>query len=108
MLSKFKMFAQRCEVVFFIIAHPAKPMNVGKEWVPTGYSISGSAHWYNRADFGLTMHRSDTGSALSVWKCRFSHQGALGKAELVYNRATGGFSEPGLPLPGDDSWMDGL
>jgi replicative DNA helicase len=108
MLSKFKMFAQRSEVVLFIIAHPAKPMNVGKEWVPTGYSISGSAHWYNRADFGLTMHRSDTGSVLSVWKCRFSHQGAVGKAELVYNRATGGFSEPGLPLPGDDSWLDDL
>jgi len=108
MLSKIKMFAQRCEVVFFIIAHPAKPMNPGSDWVPTGYSISGSAHWYNRADFGLTMHRSDKASMLHVWKCRFAHQGRTGKAELTYDRATGGFSEPGLPLPSDDSWMDDI
>lgn len=108
MLSKFKMFAQRSEVVFFLVAHPSKPMNVGKEWVPTGYSISGSAHFYNRADFGLTMHRGDNGSTLHCWKSRFSHQGRVGKVELVYDRPTGGFAEPGLPLPGDDSWLDGL
>jgi len=108
MLSKFKMFAQRSEVVFFIIAHPAKPMNAGSDWVPTGYSISGSAHWYNRADFGLTMHRNERMSSLHVWKCRFSHQGKTGKVELSYDRPTGGFSEPGLPLPGDDSWMDDI
>jgi len=108
MLSKFKMFAQRSEVVLFIIAHPAKPMNVGGDWVPTGYSISGSAHWFNRCDFGLTMHRNDKASTLHVWKCRFSHQGRTGKAELAYDRPTGGFSEPGLPLPGDDSWMEGI
>jgi len=108
MLSKIKMFAQRCEVVFFIIAHPAKPMNQGSDWVPTGYSISGSAHWYNRADFGLTMHRNEKASVLHVWKCRFAHQGRNGKAELLYDKPTGGFVEPGLPLPGDDSWMDNL
>jgi twinkle protein len=108
MLSKFKMFAQRSEVVLFIIAHPAKPMNAGSDWVPTGYSISGSAHWYNRADFGLTMHRNERMSSLHVWKCRFAHQGKTGKVELSYDRPTGGFSEPGLPLPGDDSWMDDI
>jgi twinkle protein len=108
MLSKFKMFAQRCEVVFFIVAHPAKPMNQGSDWVPTGYSISGSAHWYNRADFGLTMHRNDKASVLHVWKCRFAHQGRIGKAELLYDKPTGGFVEPGGPTPGDTTWMDDL
>jgi twinkle protein len=83
-------------------------MNVGSDWVPTGYSISGSAHWYNRADFGLTMHRSDKASVLHVWKCRFVHQGKNGKAELLYDKPTGGFVEPGGPIPGDTSWMDDL
>jgi twinkle protein len=106
MLSKFKIFAQRAEVVFFLVAHPAKPMNVGKEWVPTGYSISGSAHFYNRADFGLTMHREGASSWLHVWKCRFTHQGSVGKTELIYQRMTGAFNEPvgqaNLPEPWDD------
>jgi hypothetical protein len=41
MLAAFKTFAMRAEVTFFLIAHPAKPMNSGPDWVPTGYSISG-------------------------------------------------------------------
>lgn len=105
MLSKFKMFAQRCEVTFFLVAHPAKPMMVSKDWVPTGYSISGSAHFYNRADFGLTMHR-DGSSWLHVWKCRFAHQGKVGKVELIYQKPTGNFLEPYQPQPGSAAWLD--
>lgn len=109
MLSKFKMFAQRCEVVFFLVAHPAKPMGQGNDWVPTGYSISGSAHFYNRADFGLTMQRSSSESILHVWKCRFSHQGSVGKASLIYNKPTGGFAEPNATAQEEDtSWLNDL
>ena len=93
MLSEFKLFAQRAEVVLFLVAHPAKPVGQNADWVPNGYSISGSAHFYNRADFGLTMHRKDKENVLHVWKARFSHQGQVGKAPLVYDRATGGFKE---------------
>lgn len=106
MLSKFKIFAQRAEVVFFLVAHPAKPMNVGKEWVPTGYSISGSAHFYNRADFGLTMHREGASSWLHVWKCRFAHQGSVGKTELIYQKMTGAFNEPVSQANLSEPWND--
>jgi twinkle protein len=106
MLSKFKMFAQRCEVTFFLVAHPAKPMAAGKDWVPTGYSISGSAHFYNRADFGLTMHREGRSSWLHVWKCRFAHQGSSGKVELIYQKPTGNFVEPMNHQAEDGSWLD--
>lgn len=106
MLSKFKMFAQRCEVTFFLVAHPAKPMAAGKDWVPTGYSISGSAHFYNRADFGLTMHREGASSWLHVWKCRFAHQGSSGKVELIYQKPTGNFVEPMNHQTEDGSWLD--
>lgn len=86
MLSEFKMFAKRSGVAFFIVAHPAKPMGQSSDWVPTGYSISGSAHWYNRADFGLTMHRRKDGpNELHVWKARFAHQGQQGMVELQYD-----------------------
>jgi twinkle protein len=93
MLSQFKVFAQRAEVVFFLVAHPAKPMAGNTDFVPTGYSISGSAHFYNRADFGLTVQRKNGESILHVWKARFAHQGALGNRPLQYDPPTGGFYE---------------
>lgn len=93
MLSEFKLFAQRAEVVLFLVAHPAKPVGQNADWVPNGYSISGSAHFYNRADFGLTMHRKDKENVLHVWKARFAHQGQVGQAPLIYDRATGGFKD---------------
>ena len=93
MLSEFKMFAQRAEVVFFLVAHPAKPMGGNTDFIPTGYSISGSAHFYNRCDFGLTVHRKDGLSNLHVWKARFAHQGKIGSTPLVYDGLTGGFTE---------------
>lgn len=110
MLSEFKMFAQRAEVVFFLVAHPAKPMGGNMDQIPTGYSISGSAHFFNRADFGLTMHRKDGVNAIHVWKARFSHQGGLGSAPLVYDVATGGFNEPNATpqAPTDRSWLNQL
>ena len=106
MLSQFKMFAQRAEVVFFLVAHPAKPMAGNSDFIPTGYSISGSAHFYNRADFGLTMQRKNNESILHVWKARFAHQGRMGNVPLEYHPPTGGFHEPSslLSLPNDD-WM---
>ena len=93
MLAAFKLFAQRAEVVFFLVAHPAKPMNVGPDFIPTGYAIASSAHFYNRADFGLTIQRKDTESILHVWKARFYHQGRMGNCALQFNPATGGYSE---------------
>lgn len=95
MLSDFKLFAQRAEVVFFLVAHPAKPPGGQSDFIPNGYSISGSAHFYNRADFGLTLHRGKEGNALHVWKCRFAHMGGVGSVPLAYDHATGGFVEPG-------------
>jgi twinkle protein len=113
MLSEFKMFAQRAELVLFLVAHPAKPMGGSNDQVPGGYSISGSAHFYNRADFGLTMHRKDGASNLHVWKCRFAHQGTLGSATLTYDAATGGYNEQSTPVdtrfaPGSRTWLNDL
>lgn len=93
MLAQFKTFAMRAEITFFLIAHPAKPMQAGPDWVPTGYSISGSAHFYNRADFGLTIQRKLDETVFHVWKCRFPWQGQLGEATLHYDKATGLFNE---------------
>jgi twinkle protein len=108
MLSQFKTFAARAEVTFFLIAHPAKPMNVSADWVPTGYSISGSAHYYNRADFGLTIQRKMDQTIFHVWKCRFAWQGQIGEANLYYDKATGLFSETQGETQDDKLWLKGF
>jgi twinkle protein len=102
------MFAQRAEITFFLVAHPAKPMGAGADFVPTGYSISGSAHFFNRADFGLTVHRKDGFSNVHVWKARFGHQGRNGVAKLIYDNKTGGYVEQLTPViaPPDDWNLD--
>ncbi len=94
-LAQVKIFAMSREVAVFIVAHPAKPPSGTKDdWVPTGYSIAGSAHWYNRADFGLTVHRGEGNAvALHVWKARFAHQGKKGVARLVYDPVTAAYEE---------------
>lgn len=105
MLAQFKTFASRSEVTFFLVAHPAKPMNQGPDWVPTGYSVASSAHFFNRADFGITMQRKANENVLHVWKCRFPWQGQIGTASLSYDKATGRFNEATPVRPIDD---DGL
>lgn len=100
MLSALKTFAAAADMALFLVAHPAKPQaQNGKEWVPTGYAISGSAHFYNRADVGITVQRGNgTDVRVHVWKSRFEHIGTLGSAPLVYQYGTGRYEEQ-APLP---------
>ncbi len=98
MLAQFKVFAATHEVALFLVAHPAKPpASAGNDWVPTGYNISGSAHWYNRADFGITVQRLATATRVHVWKCRFSHLGKVGKEDLAFSPETGRYFEANDP-----------
>lgn len=55
-LSKMSSLAKELDILVIIVAHPAKP---GKdaEKIPTMYNISGSAHWYDLCDYGLTIFR---------------------------------------------------
>lgn len=113
LLSKLKAFAVSADIAIFLVAHPAKPSNNSEEWIPTGYDISGSANFFNRADFGITISRA-RGSAemegdaiVTVWKAKWRHLGQVGKRMLDFDKLTERFTERSTPLaPGDDpfSW----
>jgi twinkle protein len=106
-LAEAKMFARTRELTLFIVAHPAKPFAPPQDWVPTGYSISGSAHWFNRADFGITLARRQHHTELHVWKARFAHQGRLGSVNLVFDPLTASYEvqrEPAMVIP--KHWQD--
>lgn len=53
-LSKLQMLAKKLDMLIIFAAHPKKPDG---EKIPNMYSISGSADWYNMADYGIVVHR---------------------------------------------------
>ena len=111
MLEAFKCFAVSHGCVAWLIAHPKKPQNAdGKVPVPGGYAISGSAHWHNRCDFGLTLHRPMEDRSVTefhTWKVKFAWTGREGKSELFHDAPTGRFSDQPFPMPTTFSMWNG-
>ena len=104
-LGKVKRFGQNHEVHVWFVAHPAKmhPETRGEDRVvppPLLYDISGSAHWVNKADVGLTVHRRH-GSAQTDVYIRKVRSKAVGQSGTMvtfdFNRATGKYSEASSP-----------
>lgn len=93
-LTKFKAFALLTDIHIFIVAHPtkiAKNKQTGEYDVPTLYSISGSAHFFNKTDNGICMHRSFKSPFIvtcHVQKVRYSWLGKIGNAQFIYNTFT--------------------
>jgi twinkle protein len=90
MLTKLKVFASAHGIHIWLVAHPAKLQRnaEGKYAPPTGYDISGSAHFFNKADCGVTVHReqdSPLDVQIHIWKCRFSWIGKQGMTKVVYD-----------------------
>ena len=57
MLTKIKRFAQHHDVHVWFVAHP-RQMRDWKGDPPNLYDISGSAHFINKCDNGIVVHRS--------------------------------------------------
>lgn len=96
--------ARKSGAHIFLVVHPAKLQKdrvTGLRPVPTPYDISGSAHWYNKADNIITVHRKqgeDTQEVeIHVQKVRFKHVGHVGMTTLLYDRVTGVYFEPPCP-----------
>lgn len=90
-LSKFRRFARHHDVHVWLIAHPTKmrATETGKEPVPGLWDISGSAHFRNKADVGLTVWRdlelNDNTVELHITKMRFRSDGKLGNVTFAYD-----------------------
>jgi len=76
-IKQFKKLAQKYDVHVIVAAHPAKPMrkNDGKLRIPSLYDVSDSAHWFNKPDVGLIIHRdSETKTTVRIAKSRYHDQ----------------------------------
>ena len=102
-IGRVKRFAQGHGVHVWMVAHPAKMYRDKKHEipVPTLYDISGSAHWVNKADIGVVVHRKygegQNDVQIQVKKVRFKAVGRPGVAMLHFDRATGRYSDGGMP-----------
>lgn len=91
-LDQLTNFAQRNDVLVCLMAHPRKINRAeNADGIPTFYDINGSANFYNKADFGLIVHRNrDEGYTLvRVAKVKFRHLGENGDALFKYNVENG-------------------
>jgi twinkle protein len=87
-----KRFARLHDVTVIVVCHPTKEVGrEGKSRRPTLYDCDGSAHWYNKPDHGVIIHRLDdatTNAAIYIDKSRFEQAGERGKVTLRYDRAS--------------------
>ena len=94
-LDKLISFGKLNNILIFLIAHPKK-MNKGE--VPSLYDISGSANFYNKTDYGFTVHRLFNDENIMIneiqvhfQKIKFKNLGEQGISELKYNYINGRF-----------------
>ncbi|PKA52258.1 Twinkle like protein, chloroplastic/mitochondrial [Apostasia shenzhenica] len=99
MLTKIKRFAQHHSCHVWFVAHPRQLHNWGGG-APNLYDISGSAHFINKCDNGIVIHRNrDVNEGpldrvqVFVRKVRNKVIGRIGDAFLQYDRVTGRFND---------------
>jgi len=93
-LKGLKAWGRANGIDIVLIAHPQKPPGEERKnpRPPTGYDISGSANFYNKADIGITVWRPDNTdtSEIILWKSKSLVWGKRGsKALLAYDIVTG-------------------
>jgi len=92
-----KRFARDYEVAVWLVAHPAKPDPTRKLTAPGLSSISGSANFANKADYGIVSHRpnkaveGDNTTSIEVTKVRMGLPGKEGALVLAYDWRTSSY-----------------
>lgn len=95
-LSKIKIFKEAYDCGVILVAHPQKlKKENGKVEVASGYSVSGSSHFFNKVDNGITVYRDFERELVEVhvWKVRWRFTGKTGMQEFKYNLETTCYSE---------------
>ena len=106
-LQRLKAFGLRYGCNVWLIVHPAKPsfLKPGeKRAAPGPYEIAGSAHYFNKADLGITVHAvGKNGTEIHLWKSRHRRWGTRNSVALVqFNPFNGRFSTPDSDLMAGD------
>lgn len=110
MLTKMSMFARQFNILFILIAHPRKleKDKQGHFPMPSMYDISGSADFWNRADYGISLRREQNElnaftnfGQIAIQKVKYKHLGEQGMIEFKYNYNNGRYVFDGANV---DNW----
>lgn len=99
MLARVKRYATRHQNHVWFVAHPQKPPFQVADEAPSLLHISGGAHWANKADCGVSVHRPFEGDKRSrtaeihVKKVRFRAVGEPGMIKLEFSPSEGRYRE---------------
>ncbi|MDR2584752.1 MAG: toprim domain-containing protein [Prevotellaceae bacterium] len=112
-LDELSRFARKYDIIINLVAHPTKPtlkkMESPSSNVATLYDISGSAHFYNKADYGISIYRDfeNKHSVFYPLKVRFKNLGEPNRDGIIlnYNYGNGRFS-PQNDLYDNTNWLN--
>lgn len=91
-LDEMDIFNKKNNVHGFLVAHPTKMQkdDSGDYAVPNLYSISGSAHFFNKAALGWTVYKKGDGlSDVHVQKVKFKYWGEIGLINYLWDDKNG-------------------
>jgi len=108
-LDKIIRFNQQNGVHTFLVAHPTKMAKLKDSQnytVPTLYSISGSADFFNMTQNGLTVYfnAETTKTEIHFQKVKWEHLGKVGMVEYTYHEENARFYNQGFEDP-DANWL---
>ena len=95
-LKKIRVFSRNNKIASFIVAHPQKMYknDKGEYNRPTLYDISGSAHWYNKADNGIVIHKGEgTDVVVDIYKMKVKFYGKKSEVVLKFNLDYHGYDD---------------
>jgi len=104
-------FARKYNIHIFVVAHPTKlqkDKETKKVEVPTLYSISGTADWFNKCANGIVVYRNWYEDGMSdtdvhIQKVKFKHWGKQGIVRLAYDPVSGRYYNP--PFKNNKSYL---
>lgn len=91
-LDEMDNFNKKNNVHGFLVAHPTKMEKDkdGKYIVPNLYSISGSAHFFNKTALGWTVYKKEHGqSDVHIQKVKFKYWGDVGMISYLWDGKNG-------------------
>lgn len=98
-LAKIKKFNRMNGVSTFLVVHPTKmdKNQDGTYRVPTLYDCSGSANFYNKSDFGVSVYRNpDNTVDVYIQKVKFEGiLGEKGQTTFTYDKGSNRFQDMG-------------
>jgi len=99
-LAQIRGFARMMGIHIWLVAHPTKlqKRDDGTYPVPTGYDVAGSAHFFNKADNIIAVHRDKSNptsfSEVHIQKIRSRWLGQIGTVYLDWDKNCGRYTVP--------------